>query len=221
MVTILDLGSGTGYCSRRLNRPDFRVINVDLAWAMLVQARILQELETDYVCADAESLPIRDRSIDIVFCNLVIQWCPVPESLFTEVHRILQPGGIFVFSTLGPNTLSELRDAWKRVDFNSHVNPFPECSTIRSAISRSGLENLAIERDFMKIDYPDVIELMRELKGIGAHNVTSDRPRTLTGKGKINRVIGEYKNINPDQTISATFELIFGRCNRRGGPDAE
>lgn len=110
-VTVLDLGSGTGYCSRQLNRPGIRVIDVDLAWAMLVKARLLRERETDYVCADAESLPISDRSIDLVFCNLVIQWCPNPERMFKEVHRILKPGGSFVFSTLGPETLGELREA--------------------------------------------------------------------------------------------------------------
>ncbi|MCI0667459.1 MAG: malonyl-ACP O-methyltransferase BioC [Methylococcaceae bacterium] len=218
-AAILDLGAGTGYCSRRLNRPHVFVIDLDLAPAMLVEARSLDERKTHYVCGDAEFLPFRERYFDLVFSNLVIQWCGDLQRVFAEVHRILKPGGIFLFSTFGPETLRELRDAWRRVDFGTHVNEFSGGPAIRAAVSGAGLENQGIERDLIHIEYDDVLELMRELKGIGAHNVAADRPRSLTGKGKIGRMIAEYRNGNPDQKISATFELIVGRCRRYRGPN--
>lgn len=215
--SILDLGAGTGYCTRQLSIREHAVIGLDIAFAMLVKARSLQFLETSYVCGDAESLPIQDQCIDIVFSNLVMQWCCDLDRLFAEVYRVLKPGGLFLFSTFGPQTLVELRNAWQRVDIRSHVNEFCGCSTIRDALSRSGLRNQSIEPELMIVDYHDVMALMRELKGIGAHNMTPGRPRTLTGKEKISRMIAEYEKINMDQRISATFELILGRCDRPNG----
>jgi malonyl-CoA O-methyltransferase len=218
---ILDLGAGTGYCSRRIARQNARVIDLDLAPAMLGEARSREDRETDYVCGDAESLPFTDQCMDIVFSNLMIQWCGDLQELFREVHRILKPGGSFLFSTFGPETLCELRDAWKRVDFETHVHAFSSLAAIRTALSRSGLQVLAIEQEFMRFEYQDVMELMRTLKGIGAHNLTETRPRALTGKRKVGRMIAEYGNSNPDQKISATFELLLGRCKRSGGPNVD
>ncbi|MCI0654854.1 MAG: malonyl-ACP O-methyltransferase BioC [Methylococcaceae bacterium] len=212
--TILDLGAGTGYCSRRLNRRNVCIIDLDITPAMLAKARSLEEQATIYICGDAESLPLQDRCADLVFSNLMIQWCRDLECLFKEVHRVLKPGGIFLFSTFGPETLCELRDAWKRVDFDTHVNEFFPCSAIYDALSRSGLENPILEREMMCVHYKDVMELMRALKGIGAHNVNSGRFRALTAKRKVTGMIAAYRTINSTQTISATFELIFGRCGR-------
>lgn len=217
--TILDLGAGTGYCSRRLNNRNVCVIDLDITPAMLLKARSWDDQETFYVCGDAESLPLQDRCADLVFSNLMIQWCRDLERLFKEVHRVLKPGGIFLFSTFGPETLCELRDAWKRVDFDTHVNEFFRCSAIRDALSRSGLENPILEREMTRVVYKDVMELMRALKGIGAHNVNSGRSRGLTAKRKVARMIAAYRTINATQSISATFELIFGRCGRPDAPN--
>ena len=213
-ATILDLGTGTGYCARQLIRPNTQVIALDLAPAMLTKARSLNELDTDYVGADAESLPFADRCLDLVFSNLMIQWCVNLDRLFSEVHRVLKPGGIFVFSTFGPETLHELRDAWKRVDFSTHVNQFFGRSAIQDAIVRSGLKYPDVARECWQVDYPNVMNLMRELKGIGAHNVTGGRARTLTGKSKIARMINTYSAMNDGRKIPATFELILGHCGR-------
>jgi malonyl-CoA O-methyltransferase len=211
---ILDLGSGTGYCTRQLQQRQASVTGLDIAPQMLCAARSRQLIDTAYVCADAEYLPVVDNSIDLVFSNLMIQWCRDLQRLFGEVARVLKPGGIFVFSTFGPETLSELRAAWRQVDMHSHVNHFAAFSEIENAILRVGLINGSLECEATRVVYGGVLELMRELKGIGAHNVTRDRPRTLTGKEKIRRVIDGYPGGQAEKEITATFELILGKCSR-------
>ncbi|MGH8552440.1 MAG: malonyl-ACP O-methyltransferase BioC [Methylococcales bacterium] len=214
-ATILDLGAGTGYWSRRFKRHNTCVIDLDLSPAMLIQARCLDQYETLYVCGDAESLPLAGKSVDLIFSNLMMQWCRDLERLLKEVWRILKPGGIFLFSTFGPETLCELRDAWKRADrTGSHVNEFADRAMILDAISGSGLENRTLSREIMEVQYENVMELMRTLKGIGARNVCADRPRTLGGKQKIARMIAEYRKIGATHGIPATFEVIFGLCGR-------
>lgn len=213
-LSVLDLGAGTGYCTRQLSLLGHSVVALDIAPAMLSKARSLQRFKTHYVCGDAEFLPLKDQCIDIVFSNLAIQWCCDLDRLFTEVQRVLRPGGMFLFSTFGPETLSELRNAWKQVDLFGHVNEFYARSALGDAIARSGLCKSQIESELMTVDYRNVMELMRELKGLGAHNVMQQRSRTLTGKNKLMRMVAEYEKITMNQGIFATFELILGRCIR-------
>jgi malonyl-CoA O-methyltransferase len=211
---ILDLGSGTGYCTRQLQQRQANVTGLDISPQMLGTARSGQLVDTAYVCADAEYLPVADDSIDLVFSNLMIQWCRDLQRLFGEVARVLKPGGLFVFSTFGPKTLSELRAAWRQVDMHSHVNHFAAESEIEKAMLRAGLINESLECEATRVVYGGVLELMRELKGIGAHNVTCDRPRTLTGKEKIRRMIDGYPGRQGGKEITATFELILGKCSQ-------
>ena len=78
----------------------------------------------DWLVADAEALPLVNDSVDLVFSSLALQWCYRPDHLFAELARVLKPGGICVFTSLGPDTLRELRAAWAAVDAHQHVNAF-------------------------------------------------------------------------------------------------
>src|SRR5215472_2252013 len=141
---VLDLGSGTGRITRELKRryPRARVIALDIAPGMLREARRHQRpwRRFDRVCGDALRLPLRDASIDLVFSNLVLQWCEPLAAALTEVRRVLKPSGFFAFSTFGRDTLQELRSAWAQADdrFN-HVNHFPEVHEAGDALMRAGL----------------------------------------------------------------------------------
>ena len=70
------------------------------------------------VCADAQALPLRDGSVDLIVSNLMLQWCD-PDAVFAEFRRVLAPSGLLSFSAFGPDTLSELRTAWRQVDAHS------------------------------------------------------------------------------------------------------
>lgn len=211
---ILDLGSGTGYCSRRLQQSNANLICLDIAPEMLLKARSFEEGRGRYVCGDAESLPLADGCLDLVASNLMLQWCGNPEQVFAEVRRVLKPGGIFLFSTFGPDTLCELKSAWKSVDRGSHVNDFLGGAAIQDMLSRSGFEIRRFDREKRWVQYESVMELMRELKGLGARNVAGDRSRTLTGKKKIQQMIAAYHEQSVGPTVTATYELFYGLCER-------
>ncbi|MGH8302891.1 MAG: methyltransferase domain-containing protein, partial [Steroidobacteraceae bacterium] len=124
---ILDLGAGTGRATAELKRRyrRARVIALDLAPGMLEQASHHQHLfrRFERICADASRLPLQSASADIIFSNLMLQWC-APLEVFAEVRRILKPQGFFAFTTLGPDTLKELRSAWAEADTHNHINRF-------------------------------------------------------------------------------------------------
>ena len=99
---VLDIGAGTGYCTELLTGHGANIVALDITPAMLVQARHRLVGNADYLAADTQSLPIKDHSVDIVFTNLVLQWCVDLTTVFQEFKRILKNGGQIVFSTLGP-----------------------------------------------------------------------------------------------------------------------
>lgn len=213
-LTILDVGAGTGYCTRKLAASGASVIALDIASAMLCRSRTIPMLNTHHVCGDAEALPLAEQSVDIVFSNLAIQWCVALEDLFCGIFRILKPGGIFLFSSFGPDTLHELRYAWSQVDCRTHVNNFFAPRIIQTAMQSAGFSAVGFEIESLSLGYPSVLHLMRELKGLGAHNVTAGRPRGLTGKKKIRRMMKSYEKGMAGQEISATFEVLYGHSMR-------
>jgi malonyl-CoA O-methyltransferase len=127
-TAVLDLGAGTGHASRDLKRryPSAQVVAVDASLPMLResahQQRFLRRFAS--VCADAHRLPLRSQSFDLVLSNLLIEWCHDPDAVFAEAARVLRPQGLFTFTTVGPDTLKELRELWRGVDPFTHVHRF-------------------------------------------------------------------------------------------------
>jgi malonyl-CoA O-methyltransferase len=211
---VIDLGCGTGHGAQRLKRRfrRARVMAVDLAPGMLREAKRHSRPFARFarVCADAARLPLADGSADLVFSSLMLQWCGEPDAVFREVQRVLRPGGFFAFSTFGPDTLRELRDAWRAADLYAHVNHFIDLHDIGSALSRAGLAEPVLDVERTSIDYPDAMTLMRDLKAIGAHNVNSGRSRGLTGRRALRRMLDAYEALRHEGTLPASYEIIFG-----------
>lgn len=213
---ILDLGCGTGVMSRELTRryKKAEVIGLDLAPAMLAQARRRKGWfsKQRFVCADAERLPLADDSVDMILSNLTIQWCSDLDTLFAECRRVLRPGGMLMFSTLGPDTLKELRASWQAVDGYSHVNAFIDMHDIGDAMVRSRLADPVMDVETITMTYGDVMALMRDLKQIGAHNVTAGRPAGMTGRQRIERLRGAYEQFRRDGVLPASYEVVYGHA---------
>src|SRR5713101_8030265 len=173
---ILDAGAGTGHASHALKRryPISQVIALDSAFGMLRAAGCQQSWVGCFhrVCADAEHLPLTDASVDLIFSSLMLQWCDL-DALFAEFRRVLAPNGCLRFTSLGPNTLYELRAAWARVDSHSHVNRFIHIHDVSAAMVRAGFAAPVLYVDRYALTYAEVRGLAADLKAIGAHNVTA------------------------------------------------
>lgn len=213
---ILDLGCGTGQCIESLfgRYRKARVVALDIAQPMLRYAgcrgRWLRRPQT--VCADAERLPFSDNSFDLVFSNLMLQWCTDLDAAFKELRRVLRPGGLLLFSSFGPDTLKELRASWRAVDQYAHVNTFLDMHDVGDALVRARFADPVMDVEHLTVTYPDVWQLMRELKQIGAHNVTGGRPRGLTGKQRIQKLVEAYEQFRSDGVLPASYEIVNGHA---------
>jgi malonyl-CoA O-methyltransferase len=210
---VLDLGSGTGTGTAALCRrfPKAHTIAADLAVPMLQAARRHRSWLRPFarVCADAEALPFAEASIDLVHSNLCLQWCGRLDVALDEFRRVLRPGGLILFSTFGPQTLIELRAAFAAVDAKPRVSRFLDIHPIGDALLAAGFRDPVLERDVFTLTYADVLSLMRELRAIGATNADVERPRGLTGKTHLRRVIDAYESQRHEGRLTATYEVVY------------
>ncbi len=213
---IIDVGAGTGHATRALKDryPGATVVALDLAPGMLREAGRRQRLFRRFsrVCADAARLPFADGTVDLLFSSLTLQWCPDLDAVFQGFRRVLRPGGLLNFTTLGPGTLAELRAAWSAADDGSHVSPFADMHLIGDGLTRAGLAEPVLDVERYTLTYPDVRKLMRDLKAIGAHNANADRPRGLTGRGRMAKVEAAYEQHRRDGVLPASYEVVFGQA---------
>lgn len=221
---ILDAGCATGQGVSLLRQiyPKAEVTALDIAQPMLQTARnksrksswlerITQPL-THYVCADIERLPLKTSSVDLVWSSLALQWVNDPELAFRELHRASAPNGLLLFSTFGPDTLKELRQAFAQVDGGSHVSRFVDMHDIGDMLVHAGFQHPVMEMEILTLTYVDLKSLMRDLKGIGAHNAAADRPRGMMGKSAWQKLQQAYEIFRKDGRLPATYEVIYGHA---------
>ncbi len=218
---ILDVGAGTGQLTLKLTRryKNAEVIALDLAPAMLTLARqrlgVLDKWfgKQRFICADADHLPLADNSVDMIISNFAIQWCSDLDQTFGEFQRVLKPGGLLLFATFGPDTLKELRQAWRAVDDKIHVNSFIDMHDIGDAMIRCQFSDPVMDAERLTLTYTDGMSVMRDLKAMGAHNVSAGRNHALTGKQKLQQMLTAYEQFrHGDGLLPATYEVVYGHA---------
>ncbi|MEJ2515767.1 MAG: malonyl-ACP O-methyltransferase BioC [Gammaproteobacteria bacterium] len=214
---VVDAGCGTGHGARALadRYRKARVLALDAAGGMLRQARQRRGRwfrRPWLTCAEAEALPLPNRSAQLVFSNLMLQWCDDPDRVFTEFHRVLAPGGLLTFTTFGPDTLKELREAWGTVDGHTHVSRFVDMHDLGDSLVRAGFAEPVMDVEHLTMTYGSVRDLMRDLKAMGAHNATRGRGRGLTGRGRLAAVEAAYERHRRDGRLPSTWEVVYGHA---------
>ena len=214
---ILDLGSGTGSGAQELSKKykKSRVIAMDIAQGMLQEHR--KKLprfrnRTDLICADLDYLPIEDKSIDLVFSNLAIQWSNDLHQVIREFRRVLRTGGLLSFTTVGPDTLRELRDAWTSIGAEDHVHDFLDMHEIGDALISNGFGAPVLDVDRYTLTYPDVKSLMKDLKKLGATNSSSERSRGMMGREMVRKLESSYEKQRIEGKLPLTYEIVYAHA---------
>jgi malonyl-CoA O-methyltransferase len=218
---ILDAGAGTGKAIPALfNRyKKAQLVALDLSENMLEKSSRHGGFfrSPHLVCADIERLPFADDSFDLIFSSLSMQWCNDLDAALLEAKRVLKPGGLFVFSTFGPDTLKELRHSWAQVDEANHVNHFIDMHDIGDALLQGGYAEPVMEAEIMTVTYGSVDAIMHDLKAIGANITASTTSQVssnkgLMGKSVLQTVRRSYESFRRDDVLPATYEIIYGHA---------
>lgn len=226
---ILDAGCGTGFGVPLLRArfPKARILGMDLAHGMVLQtvrqhgrpagwrgmvSRLVSQASTlTAVCADLEHLPLQRDSLDMVWSSLTLQWVDLPK-VFQEVNRVLKPGGLFLFASLGPDTLQELRAASQALDGHTHVNRFIDMHDVGDALVQAGFANPVMEMERITLTYDDLRSLLGDIKGIGAQTVLEGRRGGLMGKQAWAKLAQNYEVFRREGRLPATYEVVYGHA---------
>lgn len=219
-AAIVDLGAATGAAGAALAArfPRARIVAADLSAAMLRRARASRPIEPEaaYLRCDAHALPLREGSIDLVFANLLLPWT-LPDRVFAECARVLKAGGLALFTTLGPDTLLELRRAWAAVDDRIHVHGFVDMHDVGDLAARAGLSEPVIDVDRLTVSYPSLGALVAELRASGMTNSALGGPEGLTTPARWRAFEAAFRDQAGSARPAVTVELVFAQAWGTGG----
>jgi malonyl-CoA O-methyltransferase len=208
---ILDAGSGPGRDALALRRryPRAEVVALDRALPLLPRRTWRERIfrtGTVAVCGAIERLPFADASFALVWSNLALHWVDEPLAALRELERVLAPEGLLMFSTLGPDTLKELRAAAGA----ARVHEFIDMHDIGDMLVAAGFHAPVMDMEMLRIDYASGLGLLQDLRASGQTNARRDRPRGLAGRGfraRLERALAAR--------MQSTYEVIYGHAWKR------
>ena len=200
---VLDAGSGQGREAKALARryPKAELLALDFALPMLRRRfwdkRIL-------LCGDILQLPLSDGSIDLVWSNMALHWAADPAAALREFERVLAPQGLLMFSTLGPDTLKELRAAAGA----ARVHAFADMHDVGDRLVAAGFAAPVMDMEMLEVEYRKNKDLLTDLRASGQTSARADRARGLAGRRFAARL---RERLAP----RATFEVVYGHAWKR------
>lgn len=220
---ILDLGCSRGgsFAGLSARYPEAELIGLDIAPAMLSAGYtprpgwqrwlgIGKNAEPLRLAADATNLPLKSRSTAIVWSNLLLHWLDDPIPALAEAHRVLEIGGLLMFSTLGPDTLKELRSAF--ADGYAHTQRFADMHDLGDMLVGCGFADPVMDMEVITLTYDDVDAMFAELRAAGSSCAMKARRHGMTGRQSWARGKAAYEAMRQDGRLPATFEVIYGHA---------
>jgi len=220
---ILDIGAGTGRLLESLNKqfPDAELVGVDLAFGMTSYAkkRFQGSANVLLACGDAECLPFREKSFDLVVSTSTYQWIDPLETAFAEVFRILRPKSWFSFALFGERTLFELRESYQSAvsaagrALPDRTHRFISQKGVLDLLTAAGFKSVTAESEIEVEIHREVKDLVRSLKGIGAGSASGKALGGLSGRSVMEEMIQVYnERFGVSGGVPATYEVIYGKA---------
>nr|WP_300307930.1 malonyl-ACP O-methyltransferase BioC [Halomonas sp.] len=213
---VLDVGCGPGDLTRVLSHryPQASLTGLDLSAAMLVEARRYTPApfseRIQWLCGDAQQLPLEAGSQDLVVSNLAIQWCPDLKQTLQEIRRVTKAGGKAVINTLAPGTLQEIQQAWSPSAADGStgdtgVLAFHLRQTHIEAAYAAGWAQVTVNQQRQRFFYPDLKDVMDSIKGVGAQ---VPRQGAHLTRRDIATARARYERLRQPEGLPVSYELL-------------
>jgi malonyl-CoA O-methyltransferase len=222
---VLDAGCGRGsdLAALRARYPKAELVGVDLSPAALAciprrttlaeRARALFGARAfALACADLAALPFASGVFGCLWSNLALPYGGDPEAVFREWHRVLEPEGLLMFSTYGPDTLKELRDGFAASDARPHVHAFVDMHDLGDMLVGAGFADPVMDMEMITFEYTEVSTLVADLRASGQTNAVADRSRGLLTPRAWSRMVAAYERQRRAGRLPATIEVVYGHA---------
>ncbi|GJG99313.1 methyltransferase domain-containing protein [Paraburkholderia terrae] len=237
---VLDAGCGAGddLPALRERFPEAPVFGTDLSRAML--ARAVQHDATDtswrrflpaslgralgsrgprFAQADFSALPFASGAFEFIWSNLALHWHSRPDLVFPEWQRVLKVNGLLMFSTLGPDTLKELRGAYAEIEAahgvntHKHVIDFVDMHDLGDMLVESGFEIPVMDQETLTITYKSPESLLADVRRWGAYPFRREASPGGASRRMQKALLAALEaRRRADGTIPLTFEVIYGHA---------
>ncbi|MDD5291909.1 MAG: methyltransferase domain-containing protein [Candidatus Omnitrophica bacterium] len=221
--SLLDIGAGTGYLIKRFQGLGFvkDIYAMDIAFGMLDVIR-KKNLKVKLAQSDANHLPFKDKSFDLVVSNVAYQWVNDLNSAFRDAGRVLKENGNFYFTIFTENTLKELRTVISehlKVDIRqiNAMGYLPKSTDVWKALEEEKLSIVKTDLKQVEQHYANLFELLYWLKDIGANRYWSKSLyKGLSSRGFLESISKIYEaNFKQGDRIFATFEIMFVEASKQ------
>ncbi len=214
---IVDVGCGTGtgasLLAARYRRA--RVCAVDCAWPMLETARSKAPRlfsRQSFVCGWAAHLPLRDRCANLVHANLLLPWCRDPQAPLREFVRVLAPGGLLLLSSLGPDTLVELRRIWAREEEPPPEPGLLDMHVLGDALVAAGLVEPVMETERLTVQYRSAASVIDDLVRSGAWAARDRRGARRRAPEPFAERRRRYLGMRSAAPLDVTVEIVYAHA---------
>lgn len=159
---------------------------------------------------DVEHLKkISDASVDLVFAHFPLL-SQDPITILRAFSRVLRDDGLLLFTSLGPDTLCELRESFSAVDSFSHVPDFVDMHHVGDWLKGLNFSDPVMDREVITILYDNLPLFFSDLKELNIKNYHEKRPRGLLSKNRYEKMLLHYAQLKVGNEYPVTIELIFG-----------
>lgn len=238
--SVLDAGCGAGEDLPGLRErfPEAPVFGTDLSHAMLTRAiqhdagdtswrrflpasigKALGSRGPRFAQADFSALPFAAGAFEFIWSNLALHWHSQPDLVFPEWQRVLKVGGLLMFSTLGPDTLKELRGAYAEVEAvhgvpsRKHVIDFVDMHDLGDMLVESGFEIPVMDQEVITITYKSPQSLLADVRRWGAYPFEREAASSGTARRLYKALLAALEaRRRADGTLALTFEVIYGHA---------
>jgi malonyl-CoA O-methyltransferase len=210
---VLDAGSGPPQRALRKRYPEADVVALDFALAMLRMGRkkFFERNPPKAVCADFARLPFAAGAFDLVWSNMALHWAADLQAALRECHRALAVDGLLMFSTLGPDTLRELRAAGGR------VHAFADMHNLGDLLLHAGFAEPVMDMERVTLVYADGPALLADLRASGQTCALAAPagapPRGLAGRAFLSALqTGLSAQRGADGKLPVSYEVVYGHA---------
>ncbi|MCI1041998.1 methyltransferase domain-containing protein [Caballeronia zhejiangensis] len=236
-------GAGADLAGLRERFAEASVTGIDISSAMLARARAAEATDADngagwrrflpstlakafgargpqLAQADFSALPFASGAFELLWSNLALHWHARPDLVFPEWQRVLKVNGLLMFSTFGPDTLRELRAAYREAERTlglapqAHTIDFVDMHDLGDMLVESGFEIPVMDQEVLTITYKSPESLFADVTRWGAYPFErafdEGHADAKAVRGAVHQALEALRR--DDGTIPLTFEVIYGHA---------
>ncbi|KAJ8365932.1 hypothetical protein SKAU_G00147630 [Synaphobranchus kaupii] len=212
----LDVGCGRNHIAEHLNKDIVeRLFLTDISENVL-KLKKETDIPTHRVMADEEFLPFSDNTFDLVISSMSLHWINDLPGAFRQIHQVLKPDGVFIGAMVGGETLYELRCSLQLAElereggFAPHVSPYTAVTDLGNLMGQAGFTMLTVDMDEIQVHYPGMLDVMKDLQGMGESNCAWNR-KSMLHRDTMLAAAAIYQEMygHEDGSVPATFEILY------------